>query len=230
MSKLDKTDISNESLKLIADCLDEQQALQRKSNKLASKRNRIEKKKHQQSLLDFEQAERQYLIEKSKLQPTFRLTATEILTCEPDFVNDPEQASEAYFLKEQGVGVDQHVLRLRLDAKGSSDYMHPSIVYCGDGDAHSSGLAFAMSQYVYFIHLDEVSNKQKALDQLIVYFVYRDKTTLPVVHKYKLSKEINSALQRWQVFQVNTVYAKTPSTHRRLETAEECENLFLNKG
>jgi hypothetical protein len=226
MSNLDKTETT---LELIVEHLNELKTLQHKSNGLSQKLNLIKKKQHQQSLLDFEQSERQYLIEKSKLQPSFRLSVSETLSCEPDFVNDPEQASESSFLKAKGVEYDSRVLRLRLDVKGGTEYMHPSIVFLDPEFLEFSGLAHAMSEHVYFISLGDAGAKNN-IEHLIVYFVYRDQTALPVVHKYKLKKESSSALQRWHVSKIDKVYAKTHNALMTLETAQECEQLFISRG
>jgi hypothetical protein len=83
-----------------------------------------------------------------------------------------------------------------------------------------------MSEYVYFVSLGEAEANTN-VENLIVYFVYRDQTTLPVLHKYKLIKEFDSALQRWQVLQIDTVYAKTSTSLMSLETVVECEQLFV---
>lgn len=229
MSKIDKHDTSNFLYDSISENLKELGILQKKGNKIAKQLNLIKKKQHQQSLLDFEQSERQYLIEKSKLQPSFRLSVSETLACEPDFVNDPEQASESSFLKDMGVECDDRVLRLRLDVKGNAEYMHPSVVFSDPECSEFSGLAHAMNERVYFISLGDTSAKNN-IQHLIVYFVYRDQTALPVLYKYKLKKEPNSALQRWHVSKIDKVYAKTHNALVVLETAKECEQLFISRG
>ena len=99
-----------------------------KSNRLNKKRNLLIKKQIHQSELDYQQAERLYLIEKSKLQPSFKLLATEFLLNEPDFVNDPEHAMEANFLVENGFKVDQRVLRFKLTISGDNPFMRLSLV------------------------------------------------------------------------------------------------------
>jgi len=91
----------------------------KESNRLARKRNRLAKRQYRQSVLDFEQAERQHL------QPSFRIKVTEFLTCAPDAMADPEQAVEAKYLSEHGIAVDELVLRLKIDVKGDAEYMRP---------------------------------------------------------------------------------------------------------
>lgn len=226
MSKTDQ--INTDSVRLIAESLNGLLVAQKKANKISKKQKRIDEKQYRQSLLDFEQSERQYLIEKSNLQPTFRLSATEVLVCEPDFVNDPEQASEASFLLKKDVLVDQRVLRLQLGVKGHADYMHPSLVYSIASEENPNGLAYAFSEHTYFVPIKELGNSNK-VNSLTIYFIYKDKTTLPVIHKYHLNKDMTSSLQRWSVSQVNTVYATTADMQSVFVTAHACEALFLIK-
>lgn len=225
MSKTDHTDTSQDSAYLIAKSLKELLVTQKEANKISKQQKRIDKKQYQQSLLDFEQSERQYLIEKSNLQPIFRVSATEVLVCEPDFVNDPEQASEASFLLAKKVKVEQRVLRLRVETKGHAEYMHPSMVYSIGSEQKSDGLAYAFSEHTYFVPIQEL-NSRNSVSSIVIYFVYKDRTTLPVIHKYLLTKDMSSALQRWSVTQVNTVYANTAAMQSVFETANACEVLF----
>lgn len=221
MSK-ENTQIESSVAESIAESLNVIKGLQVQSNTLIEHKNQLAEKQYQQSLLNYEQRERQYLIEKSKLQPTFKVSASEVLMCEPDFVNDPEQASEASFLMSQGVGVDQRVLKLRVDANGLAEYMRPSVVYSTETD---SGLAFVFSEHCYFITLSD-SDALEKFTALTMYFVYRDKTTLPVIHKYGLHKDQESTLQRWSVAQLDTVFTTTEVKGIALDSSEACESFF----
>ena len=97
-------------------------------NRQAKRQNRLTKKQLARSKLDHQQAERLYLLEKSKLQPSFKLTVSEFLLNKPDFINDPEQAMEADFLVKGGFAVDQRILRFKLSNKGNDNFMRPCLV------------------------------------------------------------------------------------------------------
>ncbi len=198
----------------------------KKANKHARKRNKLMTKQYQQSLLDHELAERRYLIEKSALQPKFTLVVTEFLTCEPDFVNDPEQASEAKFLADHGVGAEQQALRFRVEAKGGADYMRPNIVIKQLGE-QADERAYCMSERTFFIDVASLDLSESATST-VAYFVYRDRTTLPVVHKYRLNQRTGSALLRWDATHVDTVYVKSDQMSAPINTSDECAELFKN--
>lgn len=210
----------------LKDSLKDLAAALKQSNRHASKRNRLAEMQHQQSVLNYEQEQRRYLIEKSNLQPTFRLSVTEFLTCEPDFVNDPEQASEAKFLSDFGVGVDQRALRIKVHVKGDVPYMRPSIVLA----KHAQGKVkdeqiYSMSELIYFVDVASMALTEEN-GSTDAYFVYRDKTTLPVLHKYRLAPRKNSALLRWDATHLDTLFA---SSHKDLEatkTSAGCAALF----
>jgi len=194
-----------------------------KGNKLARKRNRIAKQEYRQSVLNYEQVERQYLIEKSRLQPTFRLSVTEFLTCEPDFVNDPEQASEVKFLFDRGVGIDQRILRIKITVKGDAEYMQPSMVIPLLQDEEDER-AYAMSDLLYFVPVDRLEVNDP---QLETYLVYRDKTTLPVIHKYRFDQRTDSTLLRWDVAHLDTAYADSHLS--KFNNISNCSALFLSR-
>jgi hypothetical protein len=202
-------------------------ALIKESNKHARKRNKLAKRQHRQSVLDYEQAQRQYLIEKSRLQPKFRLSVTEFLTCEPDFVNDPEQASEAKYLSEQGVGLEQRVLRLKLDAKGDAGYMRPSIVI-SNANKTADQRAHSMTDLIYFA---EVANIVVADDDgcITVFLVYRDKTTLPVIHKYQLTPNHDLALPRWDAVHLDTAFVGSHKDSPSLNSPTACAQFFATR-
>jgi len=222
------SDKSNEELSKLADCVDEALLLLKENNKQARKRNRIAERQYQQSVLNHEQVERQYLIEKSRLQPTFRLSATEFLMCEPDFVNDPEQASEAKFVSGFGVELDERVLRIKLHVKGDAEYMRPGLVIPRRANSDINEQAYAMSELLYFVSVDsvKVSKENGSLD---VYLVYQDKTTLPVIHQYQLTQRNDSALPRWDSSHVDTVYAASHKNVSKYKYAQACAKLFSDR-
>ncbi|MFT6407153.1 MAG: hypothetical protein ACJAQ6_000563 [Arenicella sp.] len=200
-----------------------------KSNKHAAKRNRLARRQHRQSVLAYEQAERQYLIEKSNLQPSFRLLVTEFLTCEPDFVNDPEQASEAKYLAQLGVGVDQRVLRFKLGVSGDANYMRPSIVFSkkvfSKKDKAADQRAYSMTDLIYFVEVANV-DVSDADGCLTIFLVYRDQTTLPVIHKYLLTPNHNLALPRWDAVHLDTVYTGSHKDSSSLNSSVACAEFF----
>jgi len=199
-----------------------------KHNKLALKRNRLAKRQHQQAILNYEQGERRYLLEKSYLQPTFRLSVTEFLSCAPDFMNDPEQASEAKFLVERGVGIDQSVIRMRVHVKGDAEYMRPSIVIPSAQSSLKDERVHSMTDLIYFATLDSIDIAQE--DQTtMLYLVYRDKTTLPVVLKYKLARQLESALRRWDATHLDTVFVTSHRALSRLHSARACADFFADR-
>ncbi len=198
----------------------------KQSNKQARKRNRIAKRQLRQSILNYEQLERQYLIEKSALQPTFKLFVTEFLMFEPDFLNDPEVASEAVYLANLGVEIEQRVLRFRLRVKGDAEYRRPSLVIQRLGQVGDDETTYSMNELLYFIPLADIGTDDN-VDSFLAYFVYRDKTTLPVVHKYQIAQRQDSTLRRWEVTHLDTAYAGSHKNISALKTSTGCEALFL---
>lgn len=222
------SDKKNKQVDAFTLCNEEAIQLFKESNKQARKRNRLAKRQYKQSVLNYEQVERQYLIEKSRLQPTFKLSVTEFLTCEPDFVNDPEQAGEAKYLADSGIGVDERVLRIKLQVKNDAEYMQPSIVIQKTESNVSDERTLAMSDLLYFVPVDSVlvSSDKSGME---LFLVYRDKTTLPVIHKYQLVQRYDSALLRWDVSHLDTVYV---SSHKKLQSfnsASGCAALFASR-
>lgn len=201
-----------------------------KNNLLAEERNRLVERQYQQSVLNYEQAERQYLIEKSRMQPTFRLVISEFLMCEPDFMNDPEQASQAKYLNGFGVAIDERVLRIKVNVKGDAEYMRPSLVVSKtDSAGHTTDdRAYAMTDLIYFIEVGSLE-LSKSDSSAFAYLVYRDKTTLPVIHKYRLRQQEDVALRRWDAMHVDTVYATSLKSLSTLNTANGCARLFSDR-
>ncbi len=200
-------------------------ALER-SNKLSKRRNKLAKRQYQQSIADFEQAERLYLIEKSKLQPTFRLDVTEFLLCEPDFMNDPEQAGEAKFLKQRGVSLDSRILRIQLQVRGEKSYMRPSIVArLNNSDDASDERLVSMTESLYFLPVGDLSFTEE-LGTSSFFLVYRDKTTLPVVHRYRLTQQPESDLRRWSIEHIDSVFAKSDERFTNFRNSMNCLDLF----
>jgi len=197
-------------------------------NKQARKRNRLGKRQHQQAVLNYEQAERQYLIEKAHLHPSFRLSATEMLSSEPDFVNDPEQAAEAKFLADKGVKVDQRVIRLKLHLKGQAEYLRPSLVIRASEKNTDDERILSMTDLLYFVELNNVDLSGEP-HSFLAFFVYRDKTTLPVVHKLQLTQQSESTLLRWEVGHLDTAYAKSHKVIKNLNNADGCAALFSDR-
>jgi hypothetical protein len=204
------------------------QLLLSEANKHARKSNKLAKQQLRQTVLDHEQAERHYLIEKSSLQPKFRLLVTEFLTCEPDFVNDPEQASEAKYLAQQGIGLEQRVLRLKFETKANADYMRPSIVV-SRLDKSVDQRAYSMTDLIYFAELSSI-DAAGGNGCITVFLVYRDKTTLPVIHKYQLSPNNDVALPRWDATLLDTVYVGSHKHSLCLNSADGCATYFDNRG
>jgi len=200
-------------------------SLIKENNRLVRKRNRLAKRQYRQSVLDFEQAERQYLIEKAHLQPSFRIKVTEFLTCEPDAMADPEQAVEAKYLSEHGIAVDELVLRLKIDVKGDAEYMRPYLVLTTPSETDVDERAHSMTEFVYFATIERLGGSEIARTFLL-YLVYRDKTTLPVVHKYCVSQLKGSTLQRWEVEHIDTAYARSHKNLARFNHSQGCEALF----
>lgn len=226
---MSKDDKNNPLLgtQLLVDGIAQAMKLIKASNKQARKRNKLAKRQYRQSVLDYEQAERQYLIEKSSLQPKFKLSVTEFLTCEPDFVNDPEQASEAKYLSEQGVSLEQRVLRLKLDTKGDADYMRPSIVI-GNANKTADQRAHSMTDLIYFAEVAHIV----AADGdgcITVFLVYRDKTTLPVIHKFRLTQNHDLALPRWDTVQLDTAFVGSHKDSPSLNSSIACAQFFATR-
>jgi len=212
------------ALELLNNLSDDVVETLKESNKQARKRNRLAKLQYQQSILDYEQAERKYLIEKSYLQPTFRVSATEFLLCEPDYMNDPEQAGEAKYLTDLGYDIDERVLRLELRVDNEVQYMRPNMVLPRVKSGLNNESMNAMTEHVYFVRVDNL--KLSDSSYVDAYLVYRDKTTLPVIHKYRLTQRQGSALRRWDVVHRDTVYSTARNKQSNLNQSTVCERLF----
>ncbi len=216
------TELSKDDLKKIAKAL-------KKANKLARKRNRLARQQYQQSVLDYELAERQYLIDKSALQPRFRISITEFLSSEPDFINDPEQASEAKFLSECGVAYDSRALRIKVHVKGDAPYMRPRVVIKQRSQEQiKDERVFSMTELIHFIDVDSL-DVPKGEKSTTAFLVYRDRTSLPVLHKYRLTQRQDAALLRWDAEHLDTLYANTQHDLRELNTSTGCEALFRGR-
>jgi len=202
------------------------------NNKQARKRNRLAKKQYRQSVLNYEQVERQYLLEKSALQPSFRLSITEFLTCDPEYLDDPEQAGEARFLAKLGVGSEERVLRFKIHVKGDAEYMRPTLVLKTNKTAHQEDdeRAYSMSELLYFIPAANLDIRSSEAQHMIeLYLVYRDRTTLPVIHKYQLKQQRNSTLLRWEAAHLDTVYASSHKNISALNSSAGCAVLFSDR-
>ncbi|GAA6138119.1 hypothetical protein NBRC116583_18660 [Arenicella sp. 4NH20-0111] len=183
------------------------------------------KKQYAQSLLAYEQTERLYLLEKSKLQPSFTLSVTEFLLCEPDFMNDPEQATEAQFVLQCGLEIDERILRFTLNVSGGAEYLKPSFVVAQTETSKLDDRAFAMSETLYFLPVRSVSLPRMP-DSFLAYFVYRDRTTMPVILKYHICREESSQLLRWEAHHQDTVFAMSHVNISALSNADDCAKLF----
>ena len=124
---------------------------QKKRNKLAKRQNQIAEAQLAQSQYTFEQTERLYLLEKSKLQPKFSLQVTEFLLCEPDYMNDPEQAGEAKFLTDHDIAVDERVVRFQINVIEKGQHLRPRLVVTRTGVNKEDDLAMALTGKLYFL-------------------------------------------------------------------------------
>ena len=212
-------------------------ALIRKKNKYAKQQNRLLKKQVVQSKLDHQQAERLYLLEKSKIQPTFKLSVSEFLLSRPDFVNDPEHAMEADFLVKSGYSVDQRILRFKLSDNGKGQFLRPALLVnsasqnISEKDKYGDRL-LSMTPQIFFASIDSLAFKvdENNIDEhdFNAYLIYRDQTTLPVVLKFRISQLLKSKLMRWEVEHVDTVFVGARNQLKKLRTGVSCEQLFEN--
>lgn len=228
MSKNNNKESDVLGTELVAGHLEQALSAFKEHNKQARKGNRLAKRQYLQSVLNYEQAERQYLIEKSRMQPTFRLLVTEFLMCKPDFMNDPEQAGEAKYLSDLDVAVDARVLRIKVHVKGDAEYMRPSIVIQKSGKESVDEHAYAMTELLYFVPVDSIE-LSASVTSSSAYLIYRDKTTLPVIHKYGLIQQHDSALRRWDAIHLDTVYVSAHKDLSKLNSSEGCATFFRDR-
>jgi hypothetical protein len=137
------------------------------------------------------------------------------------------QASEAKFLSERGVGLERRVLRLKLDTKGDADYMRPSIVI-SHADKAADQRAHSMTDLIYFTEVANVDLADKH-GCITAFLVYRDQTTLPVIHKYRLTPNHDLALPRWDTAQLDTVYVGSHKDSPSLNNAAACAQFFATR-
>ncbi len=212
---------------LLEDYLKQTLAQQKKANKHAKKRNTLAKRELTQTALNYEQAERLYLLEKSKLQPSFKLSVTEFLLCEPSSMNDPEQSAEAHFLSQHSVCTDERVLRFSVNMKAGGNYLRPHLVIQRDDITAEDDLALPLHDLLYFLPHHQLSSNEH-LETFVVYFIYADQTTLPVLHKYQVTQSPDDDLRRWNAVHVDTVYAMSHHKHIEFAKAQDCAALFKN--
>ena len=223
MTKKSKEDVQDIALQL-----ESLVKAQKKHIKHLKQKNRLARSKIEQDSLRFEQTERLYLLEKSKLQPSFKLSVTEFLLCEADFMNDPEQAGEAKFLKDLGIEIDERVLRFQVNLEEKGQYLRPHLVIDRDdieNDHDLHDLAFSMHDRLYFLpfsRLSDNSNKS-AFD---AYWVYQDQTTLPVIQKYSIAQQKESSLMRWNAVHEDTIFGLTKQKSKSFNSSETCKVLF----
>lgn len=201
---------------------------QKKHLKHLKTRNHLAKAQINQDSLKFEQTERLYLLEKSKLQPKFKLNVTEFLLCEADFMNDPEQAGEAKFLADRGIEVDERILRFQVNLEHKGQYLRPRLIISRDNIDSDDDLAFSMHDRLYFLPFSELSNsaQHSAFD---AYWVYQDQTTLPVIQKHRITQQKDSSLMRWNAVHEDTVFALSKRPSRSFTSSESCRQLFQNR-
>jgi len=223
-----------------------------KNIKQAKRRNRLLKEQNLQSQLDYQQSARLYLIEKSRMQPLFKLTVNEFLLNKVDYVNDPEHAAEAKFLIDFGYAIDQRLLRIKLTVKGDGTVLHPSLVAktfenkAADQSSVLNGnliesveqaeplneCLLSMTSRTFFVAVDSLDitlSKDKSLDHSFdLYLVYRDQTTLPVVLKYIIKQQSDSRLLRWENEHVDTMFVESRKTLKLLKNSFFCEQLFAD--
>jgi len=213
----------------LADKIEELIAAQKKRNKLAKKQNKLAAAELKQKQYTFEQTERLYLIEKSKLQPKFKLNVTEFLLCEPDYMNDPEQAGEAKFLTDLGFDIDERILRFQLNLVEKEPYLRPRLIVSQTNNkADGEDFAFSLTDKLYFLpfSLLSMNAEETAFD---AYFVYQDQTTLPVIQRYRVSQRPGSSLMRWNATHEDTVFAVNKESLTSLNSAEGCAKLFVDR-
>lgn len=213
------------------DYIEQALLLAKKSNKQSKERNRLARKQQRQAELNYQQSERLYLLEKSKMQPIFKLTAGEFLLNEPDFVNDPEQASEAKFLVDNGFSIEQRVVRVKLEVKYEAPFMRPSMVVAKAGNGSADERLLSIAPRVFFAALDSIelgsATRQSTEHRFDLYLIYHDQTTLPVALKYKVTQQHDSRLLRWQVEHIDTAFALSRDEQSALTIAHSCEQLFI---
>lgn len=201
---------------------------QKKRNKLAKRHNKLAEAQLEHQKNAFEQTERLYLIEKSKLQPRFKLNVSEFLLCEPNYMNDPEQAGEAKFLTDLGFKVDERILRFHVNVIEKEPYLRPRLLVGQKENERDNDFAFSLTDKLYFLPFDLLSTKadETAFD---VYFVYQDQTTLPIVQRHRISQQQGSSLMRWNSAHEDTVFTLSKQTLSNLDSAEGCALLFKNR-
>ena len=219
-SKNSQNDLTKEMSKLVAE--------QKKQSKHSKKQIRLAKEQIQQSQLKIEQTERLYLLEKSKLQPKFKLSVTEFLLCKPDFMADPEQASEAKFLTDLGVEIDERVLRFEISVVEKGQYLRPRLIITREQSKNGEDLAYSMAERLYFLPVSMLSNKSD-YDAFDTYWVYHDQTTLPVIQKYHVSQQKGSKLTRWSATHEDTVFALAKHSPESFNSSRACQQVFDNR-
>ena len=203
-------------------------AAQKRRNKLAKKQNKLAAAELKHKQYTFEQTERLYLIEKSRLQPKFKLNVTEFLLCEPDYMNDPEQAGEAKFLTDLGFDIDERILRFQISLVEKENYLRPRLIVGQTNNKTDDDYAFSLTDKLYFLPFDLLSMtpRKTAFD---CFFVYQDQTTLPVVQRYRASQRPGSSLMRWNASHEDTVFSFSKDSLASLSSAVGCASLFADR-
>ena len=203
-------------------------AAQKRRNKLAKKQNKLAAAELKHKQYTFEQTERLYLIEKSRLQPKFKLNVTEFLLCEPDYMNDPEQAGEAKFLTDLGFDIDERILRFQISLVEKENYLRPRLIVGQTNNKTDDDYAFSLTDKLYFLPFDllTMTTRKTTFD---CFFVYQDQTTLPVVQRYRVSQRPGSSLMRWNASHEDTVFTISKDSLASLSSAVGCASLFADR-
>ncbi len=205
--------------------------------KLTKSKQALDQKQQLQAQLEFVQAERLYLIEKAQLQPIFKAVARPFITPPLDYEFQDEVWDEDAFIAKHFKEPDLFGVKLTFRQKGNTLFSHERVIF--DRSSHPSDRTGSHSNEayvtldekekpVYIIPLDELPGGNST-QQFVVYYIYKDITSLSVVMKYRVSPAIEGDANFWSINNLDICFSNAYHQERQLDSVENCESLFEKK-
>lgn len=197
----------------------------------------LDDKKLKQAQLEFIQAERLYLIEKAQLQPVFKATARAFITPAEDQQLQDEVWDEDAFIAKHFSEPNLLGVKLSFRQKGSALFSHERVVFDrsnrpSDRDGSDSNESYVAldekEKPVFIVPLDEIASGE-AGQEFVVYYIYKDLTSLSVVLKYRVFRAIENDANFWSIKNLDICFTNAYQDDLQLNSVEGCEALFVRK-
>lgn len=197
----------------------------------------LESRKFAQAQLEFTQAERLYLIEKAQLQPVFKASARAFITPAKDQQAQDDVWDEDAFIAKHFREPDLFGVKLSFRQKGSALFSHERVVFdrshrpperAGSENNESYVALDEREKPVYIIPLDELPNGDSSQD-FVVFYIYKDLTSLSVVMKYRVYRTVEVDANFWSIENLDICFTNAYQEDLELDSVKGCEKLFTRK-